>query len=194
MLAYIYSITDIFFDEDSSVPLGYTYDHCDDYWTCTGAVLENGISNDASGLESIINAILFVIIMLTSTNIILTIIFTFLIRSQQTVSSLTQNSVKGASDVKGADICLICGKHRSEFDIKRNSSSDDNQKQSSSNAWEMHTGKEHNIFAYFYYMFYVTDKEEQECDGIELFVKHCVQRNDVSFIPINMALSLEDEG
>lgn len=41
-----------------------------------------------------------------------------------------------------------------------------------------------NLYAYIYYIVYVCQKPEDECDGIELYVRNKVYNNDASFIPI----------
>ena len=72
-----------------------------------------------------------------------------------------------------SETCLVCGKHRTEFDLQSGKSDDDPDSGESTNTgsnWTDHISKEHNIIAYFYYIIYISGLKESECDGIELEV------------------------
>ena len=70
-------------------------------------------------------------------------------------------------DMKTA--CFICGRHLYDFEFKK--------------GWNEHILMEHNIFAYLGFIIYVRCKTTEDCDGLERYVQHQIEKNDVSFFP-----------
>ena len=81
------------------------------------------------------------------------------------------------NDIK--EKCFICGLRRFDFEIKNKS-------------WSDHIEKEHNVYAYLYYILYVSKKAANECTGVEKYVKELIRIDETSFIPINRCLALGD--
>lgn len=57
-------------------------------------------------------------------------------------------------------------------------------------SWYDHVLKEHNVYAYLYFIIYVRRKPDSECTGIEKYVKDKIKAEDLTFFPINKCLSL----
>jgi hypothetical protein len=53
-----------------------------------------------------------------------------------------------------------------------------------------HIKREHNVYAYLYFILYVYSKKETECTGVEKYVKEMIKDEDVAFFPINRCLAL----
>ena len=63
------------------------------------------------------------------------------------------------------ETCLVCGKHRTEFDLQSGKNDDDPTSGESTNTgsnWTDHISKEHNIIAYFYFIIYISNLKESE--------------------------------
>ena len=60
----------------------------------------------------------------------------------------------------------------------------------SNKSWNDHVMKEHNVYAYLYFIIYVRTKPDNDCTGIEKYVKDKVKGGDITFFPINKCLSL----
>ena len=78
-------------------------------------------------------------------------------------------------DVK--ERCFICGLSRIEFETKNKS-------------WVDHVQKEHNVFAYLYFILYIQKKPTSECNAVEKFVKERVLENDSTFFPTGMCFAI----
>ena len=101
--------------------------------------------------------------MVSSSSIIFNILIALMTRPQITES--------GSLVLIESETCLVCGKHRTEFDLQSGKSDDYLNSGESTNTgsnWTDHINKKHNIIAYFYYIIYISDLKESECDGIEL--------------------------
>lgn len=79
------------------------------------------------------------------------------------------------NDVKGR--CFICGLNRFEFETKNKS-------------WFDHVEKEHNAFAYLYFILYVQAKPGNQCTGVEKYVKALILKEDPAFFPVGKCLSI----
>ena len=78
-------------------------------------------------------------------------------------------------DVK--ERCFICGLNRIEFETKNKS-------------WIDHIQREHNAFAYLYFILYVQDKPGNQCNGVEKYVKALILKEDPIFFPVGKCLSI----
>jgi hypothetical protein len=56
-----------------------------------------------------------------------------------------------------------------------------------------HYKYEHNIFAYLYYIIELEEKDVNDCDGLEKYVKACISNDDLKFLPVNQALSIQEK-
>jgi hypothetical protein len=94
IIAYIYSISEMFFFEDDYLPTDYDINHCDTFFNCVGAALDNDIRIDGSLF--ILDLIGFIMILIYSTNILINLL----------ISMFPFDDTQGSSQ----EICLICGK------------------------------------------------------------------------------------
>ena len=165
LFAYIFSLAQLYYESSSHISPEYTVEYWSDFWTWVGAVMDNGIHEGSSSVDELINFLLFIIIMVSSSSIILNILMALMTRLQ-----IAESGSKVSIE---SETCLVCGKHRAEFDLQSGKSDDDPDSVGSTNTgsnWTDHISKEHNIIAYFYYIIYISGLKESECDGIELEV------------------------
>eukprot|EP00298_Acanthocystis_sp_HF-20_P007147 c16810_g1_i1.p1 GENE.c16810_g1_i1~~c16810_g1_i1.p1 ORF type:complete len:154 (-),score=45.46 c16810_g1_i1:12-473(-) len=78
--------------------------------------------------------------------------------------------------------CFICGIEASVFDHY----GDDE------GGFKAHISSAHNIWQYVYFLIYLREKDEIEYNGTESYVRHCLNKNDTNFLPINQAIVLTD--
>lgn len=94
-----------------------------------------------------------------------------------TFSELRDEKRRNDAEVKTT--CFICGLQKHHFDSK-------------GNGWSTHIFKEHNAFAYMYYIFYLQEKKMSDCDGLEKFVKEKINNKSVEFFPLNKAMVIPE--
>ena len=78
--------------------------------------MDNGIHEGNSSVDELINILLFIIIMMSSSSIILNILIALMTRLQ-----IAESGSKVSIEF---EICLVCGKHRTEFDFQSSKSDD----------------------------------------------------------------------
>jgi hypothetical protein len=59
--------------------------------------------------------------------------------------------------------------------------------------FQEHIKHEHNVFQYLSFVTYIRLKDATEYNGIESYVHKCMSRGDISWLPNQMALSLEND-
>jgi hypothetical protein len=52
---------------------------------------------------------------------------------------------------------------------------------------------EHNVYNYLDFLIYINNKNINDCNGIEKYVKELVNANKIDFLPIGKALALHEE-
>jgi len=72
--------------------------------------------------------------------------------------------------------CFICGINRYQFEAKNKIFKD-------------HVLREHNVYAYLFFILYVKRKPGNECTGVEKYVKNLVLKEDPQFFPVNNCIS-----
>ena len=83
-----------------------------------------------------------------------------------------------AKDLK--TICSVCSLNRALFDKVIN-------------GFETHTEQEHNVWHYVYFLYTLTYKDKTEHDGIESYISDCLQRDDISWMPILRSMSVSNQ-
>ena len=66
--------------------------------------------------------------------------------------------------------CFICGISRYKLDREEK-------------GWIYHYKREHNIFSYIYFLAALKNKKIEHCDGIEKYVKKCIENHELIFLP-----------
>ena len=74
--------------------------------------------------------------------------------------------------------CYVCGHHRSEINLK-------------GGGWKWHLVGEHSPFAYVAFLVYLMDKPEDQCSGLEQYVKVLYSADNYSFMPTSSKRLLE---
>jgi uncharacterized membrane protein YgcG len=60
--------------------------------------------------------------------------------------------------------------------------------------WSFHYHTDHNMWNYAYFMINLKEQDKDDDDGLELFVRHAMEEEDVEWFPKNVAMSLNAEG
>lgn len=82
--------------------------------------------------------------------------------------------VKAENEEKTTEFCFICDSEKAEFD------------QISGKEWRAHiarSGGDHNMWAYLKFMIYLWKGDEDDDDGLEQYVRHCVEGKDLRWFP-----------
>jgi hypothetical protein len=104
----------------------------------------------------------FVVIILILLNIIFGIII-------DTYADLKEKRQKIKDDVN--DRCYICGGLKNELT-------------KDSKGWSEHFMDKHSVFAYLAFIVYISEKKEEDCNGLEKSVKNQISSRKVDFVPI----------
>jgi len=59
------------------------------------------------------------------------------------------------------------------------------------NGWLDHIYLEHNVYHYLDFFIYINQKNINDCNGIEKYVKELVDKKSIDFLPIGKAMNLE---
>jgi inositol 1,4,5-triphosphate receptor type 1 len=78
--------------------------------------------------------------------------------------------------------CFICGIHKDLFD----------RMIALKGGWAHHFKREHNLWAYLFFLSYIKSKPKDEYNGVESEVAAKIENKDMSWFPINRALGLEN--
>jgi len=78
-----------------------------------------------------------------------------------------------------AEICFMCGIDQKVFSraIDRD-------------AFPAHIEFDHNPFNYIYYMIFIWEQDKDDDDGLEYYIRHMVEDNDLSWFPLNKSIRL----
>jgi len=74
------------------------------------------------------------------------------------------------------EICFICGIDKSDFD------------QLGGRVWQKHIGDEHNMWAYLKFMVFIWQQDQDDDDGLEQYVRSCLDTNDLRWYPHQKAM------
>ena len=118
--------------------------------------------------EYVFSLSFFIIISILMMNLVLGIIIDAFANVRDERNSI-QNSIR--------ERCFICGLNRFDFENRRQS-------------WRDHIEKDHNAYAYLYFIIYVTSKPLKQCTGIEKAIQEFVNQEDPTFFPMGQCLSI----
>jgi len=167
--------------DDSGAP-----EACDELMSCMmltmnfGMRLSGGVGDylgmDATGLAKpytrfMLDMLYFLIVLIVLLNIIFGIIIdTF---SDLRVSKLER--IKATTEK-----CFICDLDKLGFD----------RHSSQPNGFRRHIRSDHNMWNYFHFMIFLWEQDQDDDDGLELYVRKCLEKDDLSWFPMNMAMCL----
>lgn len=79
------------------------------------------------------------------------------------------------------ELCFICGISRQVFD--RSSDQPD--------GFKTHLRMDHNMWAYLNFIFFIWEQDKDDDDGLEYYVRHKIDANEITWFPLNKAMKLE---
>jgi hypothetical protein len=77
------------------------------------------------------------------------------------------------------EVCFVCGIDKLSFD-----------RNDTDHGFEKHIRTEHNMWNYLYFFIYLWEQDKDDDDGMEQYVRRCLDANDISWFPIGRALIL----
>ena len=154
---------------------------CNTLWGCFKFAFVYGF-RQGGGIGDVIQhdigdmAMMHIIFFLFVTTAMLNIIFGIII---DTFSKLRSEKGKRFQDT--TEVCFICGISKQTFDRDANSP----------DGFKDHVRKDHNMWAYLNFIFFVWEQDKDDDDGLEYYVRHKIEDNEITWFPINKAMRLE---
>ena len=150
--------------------------YCDTIYYCFISILHYGINpnnilligsdinrkNSLYFIKLAIDLFLFCVVFSFSTSIFLSIIINSFKEFYEIINE-KQKSIK--------ERCFICGMPKYRLDREKK-------------GWIYHYKREHNIFSYIYFLVELKNKKFDDCDGVEKYVKKCIEKEELIFLPI----------
>jgi len=59
-------------------------------------------------------------------------------------------------------------------------------------AFDIHIKKDQNLWNYIYYCIFIWEQDKDDDDGLEYYVRHCVEDGDLTWFPMNKAIRLAE--
>eukprot|EP01062_Namystynia_karyoxenos_P080737 TRINITY_DN8739_c0_g1_i3.p1 TRINITY_DN8739_c0_g1~~TRINITY_DN8739_c0_g1_i3.p1 ORF type:complete len:2412 (+),score=913.63 TRINITY_DN8739_c0_g1_i3:92-7327(+) len=125
--------------------------------------------NDPYIVTRILFDFLFFVVVIV---ILLSIVFGIII---DTFAELRTEKTKIDTDIRSR--CFICGIESAQFDRQ-------------ADGFEHHIKNDHNMWNYIFFIHFLRKKNTDEYTGQESFVYNMIEREDLSFFPLNKALCL----
>jgi hypothetical protein len=111
----------------------------------------------------------FIIILIVLLNIIFGIII-------DTFSELREEKKEKEADIQ--EKCFICNMDKARFDMQ------------GSGVFIRHIKHEHNMWAYLNFVIFLETQDKDDDDGLEFYVRHCIEVGDIGWFPTNRSLFL----
>ena len=162
-------------------------DFCANLWDCFLTVTSygmrcpegmGGFMDHDLGERWILDFLYFVVVLI----VLLNVIFGIIIDTFSDLRSQKQDKITDTNE-----ICFICGIDKQVFD----------RASDKPNGFQEHIKKDHNMWAYLYFIIFVWEQDKDDDDGMELYVRNCIEEDDLSWFPMNKAMRLdgdEDDG
>ena len=77
--------------------------------------------------------------------------------------------------------CFICGIEKNTFNRTLDRE-----------AFTVHTQQDQNLWSYVYFIIYIWQQDKDDDDGLESFVRHCIESNDLFWFPMRKAIRLSE--
>ena len=163
-------------DDMSADPPSISSVYCDSLWDCFFTIIHMGTraggglgdtldpiskDDDLYYPRILLDLLFFAIVILVVQNIIFGIIV-------DTFGELRDQREELLSELNTQ--CYVCGVSRKVLER-------------SGRGWVHHFLNEHSLFAYMAFITYVVEKDENECTGLEKYVKDKISQHDASFFP-----------
>jgi hypothetical protein len=186
MLFLMFIFTFIFFDTYHD---HFKYGECNTMLRCSLVMLNFGMRNGGGladytyddsvgpvnelGGRYAVDFAYFVIVLIILLNIVFGIII-------DTFSELRDE--KNEKEEKTEEFCFICGIAKNKFEQLGPGSFDDH----------IRPGGDHDMWSYLRFIIYITDQDEDDDDGLESYIRECIDTNNLDWIPNGKAIALVD--
>lgn len=159
---------------------GLTKKDCSTLWKCFqfsvgyGLRLPNGVSEQMDhtlGARYPIDVLFFLVVLVVLLNVVFGIII-------DTFGNLRNKKIQRLIDT--TEKCFVCGIDKQIFD----------RASLQPNGFQIHITADHNMWNYFNFIVYVWEQDKDDDDGLEQYVRRCLESNDISWFPMNRALRL----
>ncbi|CAD8133367.1 unnamed protein product [Paramecium octaurelia] len=77
--------------------------------------------------------------------------------------------------------CFVCSIDKNDIDTN------------GSKGWHYHIYLEHSVYHMLYYIIYIKNKDPNDCNALEKFVKKCLDDKETVFFPFRRALQIEEQ-
>lgn len=77
--------------------------------------------------------------------------------------------------------CFICGIEKNTFNRTLDRT-----------AFDKHTTEDQNLWSYVYFIIYIWQQDKDDDDGLESFVRKCIEKNDLFWFPMRKAIRLAE--
>jgi hypothetical protein len=175
---YIFAFT-IYLEASNHVP----YDRCSDLLRCFQLTVGMGLRNGGGmgdhldpavkaqlSYRFILDFLFFVAVIIVLLNVIFGIII-------DTFSELRGVKKEIEEDIR--EKCFICSIDKSVFDKE------------GGRVFEEHIESEHNMWSYLKFMVFLWEQDQDDDDGLEQYVRRCIEENNLEWFPVQTALRLE---
>merc|ERR1740138_853477 len=133
------------------------------------------MDRDALGGRTVLDICYFIIVLVVLLNIIFGIII-------DTFSDLRMQKMEREDRIN--NYCTICD--LTKLDIDRAADTP--------GGFRRHIKQEHHMWNYLKFMIFLQNQDQDDDDGLELYVRQCIERKDVSWFPMGQAMCmLQDE-
>jgi hypothetical protein len=133
-----------------------------------------GYKDDAAlGVRYVVDFAFFITVLIILLNVVFGIII-------DTFSELREEKKERRHNT--CDTCFICSFSKHEFDGLGH------------NAFQNHIRSEHNMWAYMKFICFLWEQDQDDDDGLELYVRYCLKKNDLSWFPRLSSLKLHQHG
>lgn len=123
------------------------------------------------GTRFLLDMMYFILILVLAMNIIFGIVI-------DTFGNLREQKNQRYADTVGK--CFICSIDREIFDRAADGP----------DGFRIHVKRDHNMWNYMYFIFLIWEQDKDDDDGLELFIRKCIDKNELSWFPIRKALRL----
>jgi len=153
---------------------------CNSLWNCTKFMINFGLQlgggpadmlDPTIGVRLWFDFFFFLIMSVIWVNVTFGIII-------DTFSALRGDKEARLKDT--TEFCFICGQDRQTFD--RASDVPD--------GFKIHIRNDHNMWSYLGFIFFIWEQDKDDDDGLEYYVRHKIDRNEITWFPLNKAMRL----
>ena len=95
-----------------------------------------------------------------------------------TFASLREEKAVKENDIHGR--CFVCGIEKDVFE----------KAAGGPEGFKSHIKTDQNMWNYLYFMIFIWEQDKDDDDGLEWYVRKCIETNDLSWFPINFAMCL----